>query len=127
MLVSSWLGYRLDEESAVYEVGVVLAAQGIGFGLFSSPNLTVILASLPPERSGFASAVAAQSRSVGMFAGMAVTSALIALHFEANTAAENPSAVFDTLRSAYSVLLATSSLAFVGALVRRRVAHRASY
>jgi hypothetical protein len=73
----------------------------------------LILGSLPRERSGFASAIAAQSRGIGMFSGMAVTSALIAAHFGARAVSDNPEGVIETVHSAYIVLLVTS----VGALL----------
>lgn len=113
VLFSSVLGTLLHAGSPAWHVGLVLAAQGVGFGLFSSPNLTLILGSLPRKRSGFASAIAAQSRGIGMFSGMAVTSALIAAHFGARAVSDNPEGVIETVHSAYIVLLITS----VGALL----------
>ncbi|MEZ6037684.1 MAG: MFS transporter [Planctomycetota bacterium] len=119
VVVSSVLGCTLDATSAPWLVGVVLAVQGLGFGLFSSPNLSLILGALPRERSGFASAVAAWSRSLGMFSGMAVTSALIAVHFGEREVREDPAGVVSTVHSAYLVLVVTSALALVVAFSRR--------
>ena len=119
VLLSSLFGLTLGEASAPWHVGAVLAAQGLGFGLFSSPNLALILGSLPRERSGFASAVAAQSRGIGMFSGMTVTSVLIAGYFGSRAVAEDPQAVIATVGSAYSVLVVTSTLALLLAAARR--------
>lgn len=113
VLGSSVLGFQLAASSPAWHVGLVLAAQGLGFGLFSSPNLALILGSLPPTRSGFASAIAAQSRGIGMFSGMAVTSALIAAQFGARAVREDPDGVIAIVHRAYFVLLATSGLALV--------------
>lgn len=120
VLLSSALGVTLAADSPPWRVGLVLAAQGLGFGLFSSPNLALILGSLPRDRSGFASALAAQSRGLGMFAGMAVTSALVAAHFGERAVATDPAGVVATVHDAYVVLLVTSALALGAALVRRR-------
>lgn len=125
VLLSSLLGVQLDAESPEWHVGMVLAAQGIGFGLFSSPNLSLILGSLPRQRSGFASAIAAQSRSIGMFAGMAVTSALMAAHFGSRAVVESPDGVATTVHRAYTLLLVTSGLALLEACcgpLRKRTA-----
>ena len=113
VVVSSVIGCQLGANSPAWHVGLVLAVQGLGFGLFSSPNLSLILGSLPRARSGFASAVAAQSRGIGMFAGMAVTSALIAAQFGARAVGEDPDGIVATVNSAYLVLLVTSALALV--------------
>ena len=119
VVLSSLLGLQLDGASPPWWVGLMLAAQGLGFGLFSSPNLSVILGSLPRERSGFASAIAAQSRGIGMFCGMAVSSALIAVRFGAREVAEDPAALIATVHEAYLVLIVTSGLALLGVVVRR--------
>ena len=116
---SSLLGFWLDANAPAWRVALVLAAQGVGFGLFSSPNLSLILGSLPRDRSGFASAVAAQSRSLGMFSGMAVTSALIATNFGSRPVRDHPAGVVTTLHSAYAVLLATGVIALLIACARR--------
>jgi MFS family permease len=119
VVLSSALGVTLDADSPAFMVGVVLGVQGLGFGLFSSPNLALILGSLPRERSGFASAIAAQSRSLGMFSGMAVASALIAHRFGERALADDPAGVVDVVHGAYVVLLVTSGLALVVAFARR--------
>lgn len=111
VLASSLLGFQLGADSPAWQVGLILGVQGLGFGLFSSPNLSLILGSLPRERGGFASAIAAQSRGIGMFTGMAVTSALIASQFGARTIAEDADAVVVIVQRAYVVLLATSAVA----------------
>jgi MFS family permease len=43
---------------------------GIGFALFSSPNMTLIMSNVPRQRTGMASALAAQMRSLGMVSSM---------------------------------------------------------
>lgn len=120
IVVSSLLGTRLDESCGLGLVAAVLIAQGIGFGLFSSPNLALIMSSAGERRSGMASALAAQSRGIGMFCGMGVTAAMIALDFGSAPVAEHPERFVGTMRSAYVVLLGSSSMALVVALLGRR-------
>ena len=48
-----------------------------------------------------------------MFAGMAVTSALVAAQFGARAVEDNPGGIVATVNSAYLVLLVTSGLALV--------------
>lgn len=118
VFASSIVGWSLHAGSPPWMVGAILATQGVGFGLFSSPNLTLILRCAPPNRSGFASAIAAQSRGIGMFSGMAVSSALLASHFGERSVQGDPVGVIETLHGAYGVLLATSALALLFAFGR---------
>jgi MFS family permease len=119
VVVSSVLGMQVDASSGVLHIALVLIAQGLGFGLFSSPNLTIVMNSMHGRKSGLASALASQSRGFGMFVGMAVTGALVAFYFGAEPVAAAPLRFVDTLQSAYAVLLGTSLLALVVALARR--------
>ncbi|MBL9075900.1 MAG: MFS transporter [Planctomycetes bacterium] len=119
VVVSSLLGMQLTEASGRGVVAAVLVAQGLGFGLFSTPNLALIMASMGSERSGMASALAAQSRGIGMFAGMALVAVLVALHFGTQPVAADPPRFARTLGTAYVVLAVTSALALLVALVGR--------
>jgi MFS family permease len=49
---------------------VTLVCHGIGFAMFSSPNMAVIMSSAPREGTSMASALAAQMRTMGMVAAM---------------------------------------------------------
>jgi MFS family permease len=120
VVVSSLLGMQLRPSSGVLHVALVLIAQGIGFGLFSSPNLMIVMNSMHGQKSGLASALSSQSRGLGMFLGMAVTGAFVAMYFGAQPVAAAPLRLVDTLHGAYSVLLVTSLLALVVALARRK-------
>lgn len=55
-----------------------LAVCGAGFGLFQSPNNSILIASAPPSRSGSASGMLATARLVGQTTG----AALVALMFD---------------------------------------------
>lgn len=119
VVVSSVLGLNLGASSGVLHVALVLIAQGIGFGLFSSPNLMIVMNSMHGQKSGLASALASQSRGLGMFLGMAVTGVFVAMHFGAQPVKAAPLRLVDTLHGAYAVMLGTSVLALVVALARR--------
>lgn len=120
VVASSALGLLLGPHAPWWHVVLVLATQGIGFGLFSSPNMTIIVGSLPRERSGIASAIAAQSRTLGMFAGMAAAGAFMAACIGDRAVTEDPARVADVVRGAYSVLLVTSALALLASWARSR-------
>lgn len=52
---------------------------GAGFGLFQSPNNSILIASAPPERSGSASGMLATARLLGQTTGAALMAALFHL------------------------------------------------
>ena len=52
---------------------VLLAAVGVGLGLFTSPNNASIMGAAPPAQSGVASGVLNMSRGLGTSLGLAVT------------------------------------------------------
>ena len=49
---------------------------GAGFGLFQSPNNSILIASAPPERSGSASGMLATARLIGQTTGAAMMALL---------------------------------------------------
>lgn len=120
VLVSSCGGLCLDAEIGVPGTIAVLMIQGVGFGLFSSPNMAVIMGALPRERAGMASALAAQSRGIGMVAGMAITGGILAVVFGAAPVREHPERVVSAMHTTYLLLVVTSGVA---AFVARQ--HRA--
>ncbi len=69
--VAAWLVPTTDSLTLLI---ASLLAHGVGFAFFSSPNMTVIMSSTPPERTSMASALAAQMRTLGMvFTMMLIT------------------------------------------------------
>ena len=55
----------LDASTPVYMVVVAMILQGIGMGLFSSPNTNAIMSSVPPKDAPTASASQATMRTIG--------------------------------------------------------------
>lgn len=55
----------LTADSPLWFLALALALQGIGFGIFSSPNTNAIMSSVPPEDTPIASASVAVMRVVG--------------------------------------------------------------
>lgn len=70
-----WLS-RLDTEAGVIDILLRLVMIGIGSGLFSSPNNSSIMGSVPREKLTTGSAMIVTMRQVGMSCGMAIAGAL---------------------------------------------------
>ena len=70
----------LDANANLVLIAAALAVQGVGFALFSSPNMATIMNSVPREQASVASALVAKARSFGMLAGVAIAVAIISLY-----------------------------------------------
>lgn len=92
----------LPEHPTDFDIIWRLVLCGAGFGLFQSPNNSILIASAPPERSGSASGMLATARLVGQTTG----AALMALLF--HVVPEN---------STHTALLLAGGFAVTGAVV----------
>ncbi len=68
---------RLGPDSSSADVAWRLALAGAGGGLFSSPNNSAVMGSVPPPHLGIASGILAAMRNVGMALGIAVAGAVL--------------------------------------------------
>ena len=92
----------LPEHPTDFDIIWRLVLCGAGFGLFQSPNNSILIASAPPQRSGSASGMLATARLVGQTTG----AALMALLF--HIVPEN---------STHTALLLAGGFALTGAVV----------
>ena len=92
----------LPEHPTDFDIIWRLVLCGAGFGLFQSPNNSILIASAPPERSGSASGMLATARLIGQTTG----AALMALLF--HIVPEN---------STHTALLLAGGFAVTGAVV----------
>ena len=63
----------------VYLVVVAMILQGIGMGLFSSPNMNAIMSSVPPKDAPTASASQATMRTIGQTMSLGLLTLIFAL------------------------------------------------
>jgi len=66
------LAATLDQISALPRVGLVLMFLGLGFALFSSPNISIIMGSVEPRYLGIASSLNSSVRTLGMMGSMTI-------------------------------------------------------
>ena len=92
----------LPEHPTDFDIIWRLVLCGAGFGLFQSPNNSILIASAPPERSGSASGMLATARLIGQTTG----AALMALLF--HIVPEN---------STHTALLLAGGFAMTGAVI----------
>ncbi|MFL2546363.1 MAG: MFS transporter [Candidatus Rariloculaceae bacterium] len=73
------LATEITIETELPMILAVLITQGIGFGLFSSPNMSLILRSVGQDQLSMASALSAKMRSLGMVVSMAIVTVFLAV------------------------------------------------
>jgi EmrB/QacA subfamily drug resistance transporter len=93
-------------------VVVTLVTLGLGFALFSSPNISVIMGSIAPRYLGVASGLNSTMRTLGMMTSMTVITIIFSIFMagEAVTLETQP----QFLASMHSALLTFSALCLVG-------------
>ncbi len=91
---------------------VMLATLGLGFALFSSPNISVIMGSVPPRYLGVASGLNSTMRTLGMMGSMTIITVIFSI-FMADHAV-TPQTQPQFLASMHTALLTFSALCIVG-------------
>lgn len=74
--LSSILATQINDSTSLTYIICILLLQGIGFALFSSPNMTIIMSSADKSKTGVVSALSAKTRSLGMVTSMLVTTVI---------------------------------------------------
>ncbi len=113
VLLSAIAAARLDQRSGSSAVIAVLAVQGLGFALFSSPNMTIIMRSVPATALSMASALSAKARSLGIVFGMLAAGTAISLRLGDDPVQNHPLAFVAIMSSVFLVLTALSALALL--------------
>jgi EmrB/QacA subfamily drug resistance transporter len=67
---------RLGMEASTADIVLRFVVLGVGIGMFSSPNNSSVMGSVPQERLSTASAMIATTRQTGMSSGMAIAGAI---------------------------------------------------
>jgi MFS family permease len=75
--VAAWM---VPTTASLTLVVLSLVTHGVGFALFSSPNMTVIMSCAPREGTAMASALAAQMRGLGMVCALMLITAFMSVH-----------------------------------------------
>lgn len=121
VIVAALIATSLDAGSSLLRVALMLAVQGLGFAFFSSPNMAIVMNSVPANRASIASALSAKSRSLGMLAGMAIAAALISIHLGNEPVHRDPARFTATMTTAFWILAALTAAALAVGLASNRV------
>jgi MFS family permease len=120
VLLTPLMALVLNERSSLAVVTLLLAVQGIGFALFSSPNMKIAMNSLPAERASLASALVALGRSIGMLAGMFIAAAVISLELGDEPVGREPLRFLGVMDASFVILAVLTALGLAVSFARLR-------
>lgn len=101
--ILTFMGYGTD--TGLPTVVATMSIIGVGFSLFSAPNTSVIMGSVPPSETGEASAMVSVMRQTGMMVSMGIAMLFISLVMGSadNLAPENYADFLTVMRCSFAV------------------------
>ena len=111
----------LQLETAAGQIAAVLAATGIGAGLFTSPNNSAIMGAVPKNRQGVAGALLGTARTVGFASGVAAAGLIYVARLGAPGGTEIPADVVEAVRAGLRVAAMLALVAAVCSALRGQV------
>jgi MFS family permease len=97
-------------DTTLYTILPALFALGLGIGLFTSPNMSIIMGSVPPSMYGTASAMTGEMRTIGMTFGMILIAVVLSLFMGAEQITpQTAGAYVAAMRTALAILVALTA------------------
>lgn len=84
----------LGENTSITVIVMLLMGLGLGFALFSSPNMNTIMSSVNKHQYGVASGISATMRIVGQMVSMTIVTFFYSIYFGVQQVANVPNEVF---------------------------------
>ncbi len=111
----------IGQNSPVAHVVVVLMVMGVGFAMFSTPNMATIMGSVGPAHYGIASSLAATMRSAGMLSTTAIITLLLSIYMgDAPVSVDTIPGFLGTMHTGFVVFALFSLVGILFSLVRVR-------
>lgn len=112
----------LERDTPIHSIVVCLGVLGVGFALFSSPNVNAIMSSVESRFYGVASATLATMRVVGQMLSMGIAMLVFALLIGDQSITEETSGLLIiSAKWIFGILAATCALGVGASLARGRV------
>ena len=84
----------INQQTSVYMIVAILMLMGIGFGIFSSPNMNTIMSSVERKQLGIASGTSATMRVIGQIMSMMIATLIFSLYFTGTHITEADNTLF---------------------------------
>jgi MFS family permease len=105
------LAFLLTSTTPLEQIEIILVVLGLGVGLFSSPNISSVMGSVPPQRRGIASAVRATVFNTGNVLSIGLVAYIITTVIPYNV-------VSGILTGGYTTLTPRESMGFMTGIGR---------
>ena len=120
ILCSVTLASLIDETTGVSLIIAIMVFQGLGFALFSAPNIALIMNSVDPTKHGMASARSAVMRSFGMVISMFIVTAFLSVHLGDIAIDESPADFLSAMRWSFLIFSILAALGIAQAVRPQR-------
>ena len=119
------LAYALmPYQASILFLAIILALSGLGFALFSSPNVNAIMSAVSSRRYGVASSVVSTARMLGQSLSMAMILLIFTFTLHGKPLSpEHGEALFRSMRIAFGVSTLLSLLGVFASLARGSMHH----
>lgn len=112
----------IDETSSILKILFLLALQGFGFALFSSPNTNAIMSSVQRRYYGVASAVMSTMRMMGQSFSLGISLFVFSIYLgSAKIAPENYELLIKSVQSGFTIFSIISFLGMFASLKRGNI------
>jgi len=112
----------IDETSSILKIVSLLALQGFGFALFSSPNTNAIMSSVERRYYGIASAVMSTMRMMGQSFSLGISLFVFSIYLgSAKIAPENYELLIKSVQSGFTIFSIISFLGMFASLKRGNI------
>lgn len=120
-ICAAGLGFAafLDQDADILHVLTVLVTMGLGFALFSTPNMTTVMGSVGQRHYGIASSLVATMRSIGMLTAMTITTLLLSMFMgDAKVSAATAPGFLQTMHTAFMIFALLSVVGIIFSMAR---------
>ena len=102
----------VDAASSLWTIGGILALLGLGFALFASPNMSVIMGSVQPRHYSIASSLVGTMRTFGMSLSMGIATVVFGILLHGRQV--SPETVPQFLASMHAIFAVCAALCVIG-------------
>lgn len=97
----------IGPDTSIVFIAIVMAAVGFGFGIFSSPNVNIIMGSVQKRYYGLASATTGTARLIGQAMSLAIATMAIHAHMgDEKMSVENSDLFLASMKTAFFIFAA---------------------
>ncbi|SDK49877.1 Major Facilitator Superfamily protein [Maridesulfovibrio ferrireducens] len=123
--IGSIMGAAVGPETSLAYLYTMFVVLGVGFALFSSPNMIIMMGSVPPSRFGFASAITGGLRTLGMVASMVIIAIFISIYM--GDTLVSPESAVSYMKVMHYSLITLSGLCVLGVIISILCVYRRFY